>query len=206
MTDLTDSLRSDWAQLLPSEPNLGERLLAAYGAPSRHYHNLRHLSQVLAWVGELGAETSDLEAVQLAAWFHDAVYDVRSTDNEEQSAQLAEETLAATEVSAERVAEVARLVRLTDTHAASADDGNGKVLCDADLSVLAGGTDAYASYARAVRVEYAHVPEDDFKRGRAAVLQSLLDLPHLFGTKRGRQMWETPARVNIEAELRKLLR
>lgn len=191
-------------RLLPSEPELGEELIAAYGDDSRHYHDLRHLHQVLTWVDYLSREAADLDAVRLAAWFHDAIYDVRSADNEEQSARLAQERLTGTEVPPARVAEVARLVRLTDTHAPAADDANGKVLCDADLAVLGGGPDAYAAYARAVRVEYAHVPEDDFRRGRAAVLQSLLDLPQLFGTTRGRVEWEATARANVAAELRKL--
>ena len=204
MSDVIDSLQSRWEQLLPHEPELGEQLIAAYGDSARRYHDLRHLSQVLAWVDELATEASDIVAVRLAAWFHDAVYDVHATDNEEQSAQLAESTLSGTDVPSGRIAEVARLVRLTDTHAAAADDSNGKVLCDADLAVLAGGPDAYAAYARAVRVEYAHVPESDFRRGRAAVLQALMDLPHLFGTARGRVEWEPIARANLKAELKKL--
>lgn len=206
MSDLRDSLRASWNQLLPSEPDLGEQLIAAYGDTSRHYHDLRHLSQVLTWVEKLAKEAADIEAVRLAGWYHDAVYDVRATDNEERSAQLLEADLAGTDVPAERVAEVARLVRLTDSHAAEPDDANGRVLCDADLAILGSGPDAYASYARAVRVEYAHVPEEDFRRGRAAVLQSLLDLPHLFNTKRGRAEWEATARANVTAELKKLLR
>ena len=99
---------------------------------------------------------------------------------------------------------MARLVRLTATHAAGPDDANGVVLCDADLSILASGPDAYAAYTRAVRVEYAHVPEDDFRRGRAAVLRQLLDLPKLFGTDRGRRAWEPTARANLTRELARL--
>lgn len=206
MSVLSDSLRSSWDQLLPSEPDLGEQLIAAYADTSRHYHDLRHLSQVLTWVEKLAKEAADIEAVRLAAWYHDAVYDVRATDNEERSAQLAESTLPGTAVPPERITEVARLIRLTDSHAAEPDDANGRVLCDADLAILGSGPDAYASYARSVRVEYAHVPEEDFRRGRAAVLQSLLDLPQLFNTKSGRAEWESAARANVTAELKKLLR
>ena len=179
-------------------------LVAAYDDRSRHYHNLRHLQQVLTAVDVLAAEAADLDVVRLAAWFHDAVYDVRSTDNEEQSALLAESALTATDLDATRISEVVRLVRLTATHAPAAGDANGSVLCDADLSILASGPDVYAGYTRAVRVEYAHVPEDDFRRGRSAVLQQLLALPTLFGTARGRREWEPLARANVSRELARL--
>jgi len=204
MTDLSSDLLASWSRLLPDQIELGESLVAAYTDSARHYHDLRHLDQVLRSIDSLAAEADDVEAVRLAAWFHDAVYDVRATDNEERSAQLAETSLTDSGLTAGRIAEVARLVRLTATHAAELDDANGVVLCDADLSILASGPDAYASYTRAVRVEYAHVAEDDFRRGRAAILQQLLDLPRLFGTKRGRRDWEAIARANLSRELRLL--
>jgi predicted metal-dependent HD superfamily phosphohydrolase len=204
MTDLPNVLLAAWDRLLPGQPDLGASLVAAYGDSSRHYHNLRHLQQVLTAVDVLAAEAADLDVVRLAAWFHDAVYDVRSTDNEEQSALLAESALTATEVDSTRVSEVVRLVRLTATHAPAPGDANGSVLCDADLSILATDPDVYAGYTRAVRVEYAHVPEDDFRRGRSAVLQQLLGLPSLFGTARGRREWEPVARANVSRELARL--
>ncbi len=66
-----------------------ERLITAYSAPDRHYHNLDHISECL---GELDAArhlAADPVAVELALWFHDAVYDSRATANEERSADLA---------------------------------------------------------------------------------------------------------------------
>jgi predicted metal-dependent HD superfamily phosphohydrolase len=201
VTDLPAALRSAWQELLPDQPELGETLIAAYNESSRHYHDLRHLSHVLAAIDLLAGEADDVDAVRLAAWFHDAVYDVRASDNEERSAKLAETALASSSLAPDRVAEVARLVRLTATHGAALDDPNGVVLCDADLAVLAGGPDEYAAYTRAVRVEYAHVPEPDFRRGRAAILQQLLDLPMLYGTARGRRDWEPIARANLIREL-----
>ena len=159
---------------------------------------------MLAAIDTLADEASDLLVVRLAAWFHDAVYDVRATDNEERSARLAETSLANSFLSPDRRSEVARLVRLTATHAAEPGDADGIVLCDADLAVLASGPDEYAAYSRAVRVEYAHVPEEDFRRGRAAILQQLLDLPRLYGTTRGRREWEPIARSNLSRELARL--
>ena len=93
---------SAWNRLLPDQGALGEQLIAAYSDSSRHYHDLRHLHQVLTAVDSLAAEAADVDVVRLAAWFHDAVYDVRADDNEERSAQLAEVSLADTDLSADR--------------------------------------------------------------------------------------------------------
>lgn len=182
---------------LPQEAELRDALLAAYADPARRYHDTRHLTEVLDRLEELPGEVDRL-AVTLAAWFHDAVYDGRP-DAEERSAQWAEAALAGQPPGL--VAEVARLVRLTETHDPAADDRNGCALADADLGILAADPGRYAEYAAAVRAEYAHVPDDAFATGRAAILRDLLAKPHLFHTAHAREHWEAPARANVEAEL-----
>ncbi|WP_369206243.1 hypothetical protein [Streptomyces sp. PU-14G] len=147
---------------------------------------------------------ADVDAVRLAAWFHDAVYRPDRSENEERSARLAERALPEAGVSAARTAEVARLVRLTVTHDPAPDDLNGALLCDADLAVLAGSPEEYAHYAAEVRQEYAFVPDPAFREGRTAVLHQLLALPHLFRTPYARTHWEQPARHNLTTELRLL--
>jgi predicted metal-dependent HD superfamily phosphohydrolase len=193
-----EDLRARWP--LAGADDLRDRLLAAYGAPGRGYHDLTHLAEVLAHVDLLADEADDLDAVVLAAWFHDAVYD-GGADDEERSAAWAEEELPAAGVAPARVASVARLVRLTATHRPAPDDRDGQVLSDADLAILAADPDRYAAYVAGVRVEYAAVPDDDFRRGRAAVLGDLLDKPALFHTARARELWEERARVNVEREI-----
>jgi predicted metal-dependent HD superfamily phosphohydrolase len=186
------------AQWWPSslDEDLRVRLEHAY-ATGRGYHDLRHLTEVLEHVDEL-MERDDpaREAVLLAAWFHDAVYDGRG-DDEERSAQLAEQSLAGTSLADE----VARLVRVTEHHRPDADDIAGQVLCDADLAILAAPHERYAAYVEGVRAEYSHVPDADFAIGRAAVLRDLLAKPSLFHTPAARDRWEAAARANIEREL-----
>jgi predicted metal-dependent HD superfamily phosphohydrolase len=92
-------------------------------------------------------------------------------------------------------------VRLTETHAPAEDDRNGQVLCDADLAILGSSPDRYATYAAAVREEYAFVPEEFYRKGRADVLTQLLSLPALFHTPEAHERFETRARHNIETEL-----
>lgn len=203
MTQLHDIdwLRSRWAARFPALETIGGQLVSRYADPSRVYHDVRHLRAVLEAVDLLQDEGADREAVELAAWFHDAVYDVQQTENEAASATLAEMMLAPYADDAKR-AEVVRLVLLTRDHAVTDGDPNGAVLCDADLAVLAGGREDYGAYLARVRAEYAHVGDADFLAGRAAVLRGLLALPSLFHTAVGLAQWEGPARANLTRELR----
>jgi len=136
-------------------------------------------------------------------WFHDAIYDPRAADNELRSAALAREVLANASVSASRVDRIEQLILATRTHES---DGSPDValLLDLDLSVLGAAPDVYADYAVAIRQEYAWVPEADYRRARAAVLQRFLDRPTLFLTKPLQQLYETQARQNLLTEIKHL--
>jgi len=182
-----------------------DRLLSAYSDPQRGYHDLRHLTEVCARLDELagGGVEFDREAVLLAAWFHDGVYDGQP-GAEERSAAWAEASLPGLGVPAADVREVARLIRLTEAHRPADDDANGCALSDADLAILAARRERYEEYAADVRREYAHVPDDAFRAGRAAILRDLLAKPHLFHTAYAREHWEAAARANVQRELAKL--
>ena len=184
----------------PASLELHAELLAAWGEAGRTYHDLRHLGEVLSSLDALEAAgvAFDATTVRLAAWFHDSVYD-GERDAEERSATWAEDVLPAL-VDQRTVAEVARLVRLTETHRPEDDDPDGCALSDADLAILAAEPARYAEYVAAVRREYAHVGDDDFARGRAGVLEDLLAKPRLFHTEHGARSWEGPARANTGAQ------
>jgi predicted metal-dependent HD superfamily phosphohydrolase len=183
---------------------LRDELLAAYGDPGRGYHDTRHLAEVLERLEELAASGVAFErrAVRLAAWFHDAVYDGRAGD-EERSARWAEEALQGL-LGAGEVAEVVRLVRLTEHHRPEEGDVNGCALSDADLAVLASAPERYRRYVEDVRHEYAAVPDVEFRRGRAAVLRALVEQERLFRTSHAREHWEAAARRNVTDELGEL--
>ncbi|GGN26758.1 HD domain-containing protein [Streptomyces fuscichromogenes] len=188
----------------PDTDPYADELIRRWQEPQRRYHTLAHLTAVLDHVDVLAQYANDPDLVRLAAWFHDAVYLPDRSENEERSARLAERALPEAGISAERTAEVARLVRLTVTHDPAPGDRNGEVLCDADLAILAAPPAAYAAYTAEVREEYHFVPNDAFRAGRSAVLRQLLDLPQLFRTPHGRTEWEPAARHNLAAELEML--
>lgn len=202
---VTADLLARWCTLLdhPDGPAAGRDLLARWAEPHRRYHDVEHLRATLQRLEELSDEPAeaDADAVRLAVFFHDAVYVATAGDNEERSAELAEDVLPALSVPAARVREVARLVRVTASHSPDPDDRAAALLCDADLGVLAGNPEEYAGYAAAVRSEYAQVPDDIFGPRRAEILGALLRRPHLYATATGRTLWEERARRNVTAEL-----
>ncbi|WP_448625575.1 HD domain-containing protein [Geodermatophilus sp. URMC 64] len=193
----------DWAALAGDSPTSRTEwaaLVEAWSEPHRRYHDLAHLAAVLGIVGELAAAATDADAVRLAAWYHDAVYDPRRDDNERVSAARARAGLRGL-VDDARIAEVERLVLLTAGHDPQPGDANGAVLCDADLAVLASPPEAYAAYASAVREEYRHLSDEVFTAGRAAVLERLLALPALYRLPAVAEQWTARAQANLTAEL-----
>jgi predicted metal-dependent HD superfamily phosphohydrolase len=193
----------DWAALVGDSPTSRTEwaaVMAAWGEPHRRYHDLAHLVAVLGLVDRFASAAADPDAVRLAAWYHDVIYDPSSAENEARSAGRARAGLRGL-VPDERIAEVERLVLLTVGHDPAPDDANGAVLCDADLAVLAAPPEAYAGYASAVRAEYAHLSDADFTTGRIAVLERLLALPALYRLPENDQRWTAAARANLGAEL-----
>jgi predicted metal-dependent HD superfamily phosphohydrolase len=202
--DHDDALLARWNKTLPRQPELGEGLITRYGEPHRRYHTPKHLYDVLTMIDEL-ADDHDLFLVQLAAWYHDAIYAVPAgqVSNEEASARLALRELSWVGLEQEDLNQVARLVRLTETHLPGPRDPEGELLCDADLAILASDPADYAAYVAAVRAEYAHLPEVEFLTGRLELLTELADR-EIFRTSKGRRRLTDAARANLAREINML--
>jgi predicted metal-dependent HD superfamily phosphohydrolase len=187
---------------ITGSPEVAEALLARYREPHRRYHTVEHLRELLALVDELAAEADDPVAVELAAWYHDAVHDpvAPAGSSEARSADLAVEELTALGRPPSLVEEVRRLVLLTAQHIVEPGDGNGAVLADADLAILGAAPERYDRYAADVAAEYAHLGPEAWAAGRAAVLDALAARHRLFHTDLGRERFEAAARTNIARE------
>ena len=186
------------AERWPGTAAWWQRLAAAYSEPHRRYHTLVHLEHLFA---EAKAFEPLSPALDWALWFHDFVYDSHSARNEEASAEVAAEALAEMGVEAPVIARTQHLILATRhlQSATEADDETARLI-SLDLTILAAPAGRYDAYTAEVRQEYAHVSDEDFRRGRGAFLKAFLARPQLFPHPAFAAR-EAAARANLAREL-----
>lgn len=200
-----DILASRWQALTASlgvSADLSQRafdqIRHEYDSSGRHYHTLDHVGAMLKTMDSLLPLAKHPAAVQLAAWYHDCIYVSRRNGNEEASANVAQEALILMGI--DHLAEpVFQLILATKHH--RADDIDAAILLDADLAILGAEPVEYDRYAVAIRREYDWVPDDQFRAGRAKVLDSFLNRPTIYATESMRTRFEERARSNLRREL-----
>lgn len=188
-------------------------LLAAYRDSRRHYHDVGHIEAMLAGLRDCRSLLHDVEAVELAIWFHDAVYDAAAPDNEERSADLARQVLAG-RLEQGRLEQVAALILATRKHElassgetqepADRERSDMAYFLDLDLQILGTEATRFDAYETAVRREYAHVPEAAWRIGRATVLRRFMARPRLYFSDLFAEKLEERARANLARSLAKL--
>ena len=181
---------------------LFNQLVRAYGEPQRHYHTLQHLRECLAQFEAASMLARRPAEVELALWFHDAVYDPQRKDNEERSAEWARASVLAAGCAPEVAERVAALVMATKAHVAPGDDPDAALLLDIDLAILAAAPARFAEYEKQIRAEYAQVPDADFRAGRARVLEGFLARDRIYVTDAFHDALEGRARSNLQAAAR----
>ncbi len=198
------ALQTAWQELAGTEAALWQALCDAYSEAARHYHNLGHIRALLGWAVEYRVHLQDYDAVRFAIWFHDAVYDTKRLDNEENSAALAVQALQDLKISTPVIHAVETMIRATKTHQLGALTGDVAWFLDFDLAILGSPPEFYQAYSQAIRREYSWVPGLLFRRKRRQVLESFLQREQLFFTAEMRDRLETQARRNLQEELKQL--
>jgi len=174
-----------------------------YSESHRHYHNLAHLAECLSEFDRAQRLAREPVAVELAIWFHDAVYDTRAADNEERSAQLALEWLSETNAVPALLDAVPRLILATKKHDASLHV-DAALLVDVDLSILGQPQDRFSEYETQIRSEYSWVPQQVFCSKRAEILAGFLARSRIYNTDNFFRRFEARARANLQASVRRL--
>jgi predicted metal-dependent HD superfamily phosphohydrolase len=177
------------------------RVRRAWSGTGRHYHTLTHLDACLRELD--GARQLALRPaeVELALWFHDAIYRSWRRDNEQRSATLAVELLrAAPGDSVERI----RQMVLATSHREEGFAGDTALVLDIDLSILGQTPEIYAQFERAIRREYWWVPRAKYVAGRSGVLQKFLERASIYQHDHFFERYEERARVNLAAALEQL--
>jgi predicted metal-dependent HD superfamily phosphohydrolase len=179
------------------------QLISAWRARSRHYHGVNHLEACLREFEIARAVIQEPGAVELALWFHDAIYRTYRRDNEQRSATWAEEALAKLGVSPEVGARIGTYV-LATRHGAEALTGDAAFVVDIDLSILGESAELYDEFERQIRREYWWVGRKRFARARITVLDSFLARPSVYHTSLFRERYEDKARGNLTRALTNL--
>ena len=172
-------------------------LTTRYQESVRAYHNLEHIVKCLDEFDLLRRLARNSSSVELAIWFHDAVYDSRAADNEEKSAALAEVFLRAMGIVGETPHTVGSLIRLTK-HDCAPTTVDEQIILDVDLAILGQSPEVFDKYESGVRVEYAWVSDKEFWSKRTGFLKSLLAREQIFHTALCRQRYELAARQNLQ--------
>jgi predicted metal-dependent HD superfamily phosphohydrolase len=207
LTATIDRWQSTWVALgVAVTPALLEgykSILARYSEPHRRYHTVRHLDECFAKLAEIRSQAERPAEVEVALWFHDAIYEKRASDNEARSAELAAREVRAAGGAVDAAQRIAELV-LATAHAAVPQSVDARVLVDVDLSILAAPPERFDEYEDQVREEYAWVPELVFRRERRKILSGFLARPAIFTTPLFFETYERQARANLGRSIERL--
>jgi predicted metal-dependent HD superfamily phosphohydrolase len=190
--------------------NLMAQLKNRYAEPQRHYHTWSHIEQLLREYSAVAEYITHQKALLCALYYHDAIYEIPSSDNERKSAYLLRQELQDL-IGADDLALAAKLIMATKDHEVDASlEGTEKQDCelflDMDMSILGVPRDDYLQYAEEIRSEYSFVPEELYKAGRGKVLAGFLERRRIYFSDYYFEKLEGPARANIEREMKTLSR
>lgn len=176
--------------------------MARYAEPQRRYHTVRHLDECFARFERVRVRAERAGEMDLALWYHDAVYDPHASDNEARSAELAARAMQRAGLAAESRERVRDLI-LATRHDAPAAPGDAALLVDTDLGILAADPERFDEYEREIRAEYAWVPTLLFRQKRMQVLQGFVDRDRIY-TSGAFDADESPARRNLVRSIARL--
>jgi predicted metal-dependent HD superfamily phosphohydrolase len=175
-----------------------------YTKTDRHYHNLDHLQQCYNELAAVKNKLEDWECVKLALYYHDIIYKVNSTKNEEDSANLARLRLKILSWSKARIERCISHILSTKWHSYS-DDSDSNYFTDADLSILGSSPSIYWRYCNDIRKEYSIFPDMIYKPARRKILRRLLEMDRIFKTTYFHDQFEVQARINLSDEINQYL-
>jgi predicted metal-dependent HD superfamily phosphohydrolase len=178
-------------------------LAAAYAEPHRQYHTAEHIGACLLLLDEYTHLADSALEIEIALWFHDAIYILLSPHNEEKSAAWCSRFLTEVNIDEPRIHRIHTLI-LATTHEAAPNSNDTALIADIDLSILGRDSEQYDRFERAIRQEYKSVPWMLYRRTRRQILQSFLARETIYTHLPLRQRFETQARSNLAAAIKAL--
>lgn len=188
---------------IPAAYQILDELEIIYGHPSRAYHNLEHIHNMLKKLTESERFAKHPHRIILGIWFHDAIYDPTRTDNEVKSAEFWIRKM--TPYLPEEPLTWGKMAILATINHFPNPDPDIQLLLDLDLAGLGASWEVFQENSEQIRQEYEHVSDDDFRKGRKAFLEKMLERPRLFGTEYWHNLLEERARANLRKAIQCLV-
>jgi predicted metal-dependent HD superfamily phosphohydrolase len=182
---------------------LWQEIFNSYTASDRYYHDLFHLNSMLNELILIKDRIDNWDVTLFALFYHDFIYDVNSSGNEEESMNVAVKELSELGVPFEIIAKVSRTILATKLHLAS-DENDINLFTDADICIFGKDNDTYKKYSQNIRLEYLIYPGYLYNEGRVRILQHFLDAKSIYKTNIFIEKYEVVARANIESEIKNL--
>jgi predicted metal-dependent HD superfamily phosphohydrolase len=174
-----------------------------YTGKHRHYHTLSHLENMLRELKEVQSDITDWPVILFSLYYHDIIYDVRKQDNEQKSADIAEQRMRTLGIPKKKIEKCREQIIATRSHKLS-EDSDTNYFLDADLSVLGSPREEYEKYCHDIRKEFRLYPDILYKRGREKVIRKLISMDRIYKTSHFYGKYEVQARENLHWELKNL--
>jgi len=172
------------------------KLKSCYDEVHRYYHNFNHIDATLKYLEQAKYLANDYNAVEVALWYHDAIYKIFSSNNELESANWASDFLRINNANNDFIDKVHRLIMIT-LHNAIPLDNDESLIVDIDLAILGCARELYDQFEVWIRKEYKLIPGFIYKKKRKKILEGFLARERIYSHKFFFDRFEKTARKNL---------
>lgn len=182
---------------MPPSIECFEKLYQAYSEKHRFYHTAQHIEAMLDHLDSTVALSEHPHELELAIWFHDAIYKPFSSTNELDSAKWAKEFLTDNQYSSDGTERVYNLIMATQ-HNVEVNSVDEQLIVDIDLTILGASATVYDQFEQNIRKEYKLVPSIIYRKKRKELLKSFLSKQSIYNLDYFKEKYEKAARINIK--------
>ena len=207
LADLTGAnrFRALWQRCLidgtaDDSASIHRRLLDGYRETQRHYHTLEHIEHCLNMFDQCKSLASNPDALELAVWFHDVIFEPGRHDNEAQSAALYQQFSDGAHDTATRSL-VDRLIMATLHDGNLLQDNDAQYMVDIDLSSFGLSWEDFVHDSDNLRRENPHLGDCEYFHNQSRFQNALLQRERFFQSDFFSQRFEKQARDNVSRYL-----
>ncbi len=198
----SDSFQALWQRCLPEgvaddkSIDIYRRLIQAYSEPQRIYHTLKHIDGCFVMFEKIRHLANNPDALALAIWFHDAIYELNAGNNEQRSADwFMKESDGLFDENLRRL--VYAHIMATLHCGRKIQNPDSKLMIDIDLSSFGLSWPEFLHDSNNVRKEQSDISDEAFYRKQCGFQKELLERPRFFQSDYFFEHHEKQARRNL---------